>query len=303
VYGLQDGGQSFIGTSSRWSLFGGCVPSGTGFYCVPQSYSDPVPGFGTNTEWIEEVITDFANITTPAPPPFNAQLVPPVIELSNDENIRPVTSYAGDLIPYMSWNWTDLFTSPAPRFGLTEVLMRRMGTHPDGYFIIDPGPPQYDYEMYIPAPTMQEYYVVGEGYTTNHNQGIVSSAGDIEHNYFAFYDFDLQQMVCKRTPAAPANAVRLAEQMQVNMQSLSRANQFNFRLYPNPTLGEVHIDQAMLNSDYLLIDIQGKKILTGRVPATRFTLDLQALNISSGLYILNVWNAKGSLERKKILLQ
>ncbi|MFN3528576.1 MAG: T9SS type A sorting domain-containing protein [Bacteroidia bacterium] len=296
VYALRDGGQSLIGNAHRRTL----LPSCWGSFCPVQTYNDPVPGFVGVSSWVEEIIMDFANITHPAIPSF-PQLIPPFHELSDDINELPVTTFAGDLIAHAVWEWTDLFTSPAPRIGLHELLTRRFSLTPDGNVITDPVPP-YDYIMHIPAPGDHEYFIVGEGFTNTTNQGLVSTCGTEHFVYFAFYDYDVEQIVAKECPVTLTSPLRKAPEhfdiMENSLESFGK-----LKVYPNPVSEQLVVESDVLIVSLNIFDAYGRMVFNETTNSQIVQINIKALSLKPGVYNIQIHDLDGVINNNKILVK
>ena len=86
-------------------------------------------------------------------------------------------------------------------------------------------------------------------------------------------------------------------------------NNANIELYPNPTNGELHIktvgDEFAGKVTVSIVDITGKVVYstTQSIFGSNSIIDVNASNISKGIYLVNVRDENGKLAVKKLIIE
>jgi hypothetical protein len=76
----------------------------------------------------------------------------------------------------------------------------------------------------------------------------------------------------------------------------SYSNEKVFSVYPNPSVGSVHVrvsDQNLINQKYLITDLAGKELVCGILTAS--DTEVATVDLAAGVYILNIGNVKERL--------
>lgn len=295
VYGMENGGQHFIGSAQKKAASGQYIPhSGNpDWYCFLQTYSSPA---SVPNAWISDVMN--SNVGTMSCPPCagatNAQINPPPapIDLRADPNNLPVTTIGGDEVTYVSWAWND---RRSIRFGLDELLSRRLMLHPNQDTIWSfTGIGLVAFIMAVPAPTLNDYFIVGEGFSTGENQTIISTDATLDHAYYAFYEPNSTRIGFKRSLINPASPVRQAPKPTDKQLAKSQA-------YPNPTHGPLNIQTKGSIEFIEVLNLNGQLVFQqGFSGAKDVNISLPE-QLPQAMYFVLVRKANGSLD--KILVQ
>jgi hypothetical protein len=81
--------------------------------------------------------------------------------------------------------------------------------------------------------------------------------------------------------------------------SLEEVNLSSFSVYPNPASNEVVLFSEDINADYLILDITGKKVLSGNTNAKETTVDIS--NLKQGVYLVKFFNNEKYIGTKKLI--
>jgi hypothetical protein len=277
VYEMYDGGGSYIGSSQLMDLSSTYIPvtpAPPTFHSnvvFAQTYSPPA---WVANEWISDVMSNVAtSIISPGP---TTQLLFPLQSLFSDLNTRPVIAMAGDFITYTGWNWVDI---GGLRFGIDEVLSRRLMLTSDGNSQLGAIPPFNNtlYHFVIPAPTTNDYFVVGEGFTTPEPQALLSMDGTPDWSYYAFVGPNSDRIFYKRSFQNPTAAVRTSRpnlEAEIVKQSVNELS-----VYPNPSEGLFEIKAPYGIANIQLVGARGEMLLSKDMKglATTSQLDLNYL--------------------------
>lgn len=297
VYEMYNGSDSYVGSSQLMDLSSTPIPfapSPPSFVVWAQTYSQPA--WATN-EWISDVLSNtVTSIVSPGP---TTQLMFPFQPLFTDLNTGPVIAMAGDFITYTGWNWANI---GGLRFGIDEVLSRRLMLTSDGNSQLGALPPFNNtlYHFVIPAPTTQDYFVVGDGFTTPEPQTLLSMDGTPDWSYYTFVGPNSGRIFYKRSFQNSTAAVRTSRpnlEAKVVKQSVNELS-----VYPNPSDGLFEIKAPYEFAIIQLVGARGEtlisKFITGATTTTQFDLS----QMPNGIYTFIVNYQNAAPEYKRIVI-
>ncbi|MDP2188463.1 MAG: T9SS type A sorting domain-containing protein [Sphingobacteriaceae bacterium] len=301
VYEMYDGTDSYVG-SSQWMDLSDTYfpvpqpPNPFANIVFAQTYSQPA--WATH-EWISDVMSNFVtSIVSPGP---TTQLMSAAHNSFGDFNSGPVIAMAGDFITYTGWNWTNL-SVPIRSIGLEEVLSRRLILTSDGNSQLGATPPFNNtlYHFVIPAPTTNDYFVVGDGLTTPEPQTLLSMDGTLDWSYYAFVGPNSGRIFYKRSFQNSTAAVRTsrpnveAEMVNQSVKELS--------VYPNPSEGLFEIKAPYGIANIQLVGARGEILLSNDMKATTSTSQLDLNHLPNGVYTLSVHYQNAAPAYKRIVI-
>jgi len=295
-YELIDGGSSYIGSSQLQDVAGTSfpvpVPPPTNVV-FEQTYSPPA---FLNYEWISDVMNSpVGSIVTPAPAPFNNQINPPT-DLRFLPNTRPVTTFAGDLITYVAWDWNNTGFVGRPS-NTPEILSRRLMFGLDGNTTLLAGTL---YNHVIPAPTTTRYFAVGEGYNIPEPQSVVSIDGTNEWVYYMFTGPQSGRLYYKRSVQSGTAAVRHADSSIKTQQNTDAFSEIT--LYPNPATESVHVTTGEGINLITIMSSDGKWVKTNECNVKLKEHKLQLDAFSPGVYTLIISHLSGETVFHKLVV-
>lgn len=114
----------------------------------------------------------------------------------------------------------------------------------------------------------------------------LSPGTQIENTAHIFFDFN-EAIVTNTT----INTIRLES-------GIEEQGSLQVTVFPNPASNTVTIQSHIAKGGYTLTDVRGKTLLTGKINATKFTLDMSTL--SSGVYFISINDANSKVVGKVI---
>lgn len=81
--------------------------------------------------------------------------------------------------------------------------------------------------------------------------------------------------------------------------SLEEVDLSSFEMYPNPALNEVTLNSGDIDSDYLIVDITGKKVLSGNTEGNEVSVDVSGLK--KGVYLVKFFAQEEYIGTKKLI--
>lgn len=85
-----------------------------------------------------------------------------------------------------------------------------------------------------------------------------------------------------------------------NELNTSAFEYFTFKIYPNPATSNFTVVHSLNNSDLLITDTQGKKVLTKHKVKSNETIDISSLN--RGIYFVQLVNSQNSKQVKLVVV-
>lgn len=82
----------------------------------------------------------------------------------------------------------------------------------------------------------------------------------------------------------------------------SKSNKSLFKIYPNPTINNVTIEFEDTPSQLLMTDLRGTIILNKTIHQPIFKIDLDLINLLSGVYLIECKNNKGETRVEKLIV-
>lgn len=299
VYEMYDGSDSYVGSSQLMDLSSTPIPfapAPPSFVVWAQTYSQPA--WATN-EWISDVLSNtVTSIVSPGP---TTQWMSPTHNSFGDFNSGPVIAMAGDFITYTGWNWTNL-TMPFRSIGLEEVLSRRLMLTSDGNSQLGAIPPFNNtlYHFAIPAPTSNDYFVVGDGLTTPEPQTLLSMDGTLDWSYYAFVGPNSGRIFYKRSFQNSTAAVRTS---RPNLETKVVKRSVNeLSVYPNPSEGLFEIKAPIGITNIQLIGARGEILLSKDIKGLVTTSQLDLNHLPNGVYSLRVHYQNAAPAYKRIVI-
>lgn len=301
LYELYDGTNSHIASSQLQDVAGPSFPVAfppPSNVVFEQTYSPPS---NTNYEWISEILNTAINpIITPAPFPFNQQLVPPIRDLETYPNSGPVTTFAGDRITYLAWNWVNTGLPGRPS-NSPEVISRRLMYDLDGNTTTLFSPPfDTEFRHVIPVPTTSRYLAIGEGYLNSEPQTLISVDGDFDWVSYAFTAPQSGRIYYKRSFQNSTAPVRIARP-EVHAEAVINEN-VAFNVYPNPTSGPVEIQAEIPIKQVVILSLDGKVLKNFFLEGNKTTIDIDLSFLNAGVYPISVTSVNGNTDFVKIVI-
>jgi hypothetical protein len=295
-YELIDGGSSYIGSSQLQDVAGPpfpvLIPPPTNVV-FEQTYSPPT---SLNYGWISDVMNaGVGTIVTPAPSPFDIQLSPPANDLDNFQNSGPVTTFAGDLITYVAWDWNNTGFPGRPN-NTPEVLSRRLMLDLDLNTTLLTGTL---YNHAIPAPTTTRYFVVGEGYNIPEPQTVVSIDGTNEWVYYLFTSPLNGRLYYKRSLQSGTIAVRQSKPQTIEAQG-GRISEI--AIYPNPAKEYLYLNTGEGINLITLIGADGKMVKKIKCDVSSIEHEIPLGVVEPGVYTLLITQLTGETMFKKLVV-
>jgi len=134
------------------------------------------------------------------------------------------------------------------------------------------------------------------------NQQLVDNGKDTTYTYSFFtndanvryplieYDYDpITQQIVSDIAWLKAEPTTSIEEVDLSA----------FEMYPNPASNEVTLSSGDIKADYLILDITGKKIMSGNTNAKEKTIDISELN--KGVYLVKFFTSEKYIGTKKLI--
>jgi hypothetical protein len=293
-YELIDGGSSYIGSSQLQDVAGASSFIPPINVVFEQTYSPPV---FTNYEWISDIMNAWVGtIVTPAPSPFDIQLNSPVTNLDLFQNNSPVTTFAGDQITYVAWDWNNTGFAGRPN-NTPEILSRRLTFELDGNTTFLAGTL---YNHVIPAPTTTRYFAVGEGYNIPEPQTVVSIDGTDEWVYYMFTGPQSGRVYYKRSVQDRTAAVRQANTQNEMQQKTIAFSEIT--LYPNPATESIRVFTGEGVNLITIIGADGKRVKMTECNVKSKEHELQLNTLIPGIYTVMISNSSNESVFRKLVV-
>lgn len=100
-----------------------------------------------------------------------------------------------------------------------------------------------------------------------------------------------------------SSGISVVQSMPITSLGLVRGSKYALKVFPqhSPEMLTIEVDPVILNGEYLLLDLTGKIILRGKL-ANTFRTEVQIVNITSGIYIVQVVDKSTGIYSTKIAL-
>jgi hypothetical protein len=123
----------------------------------------------------------------------------------------------------------------------------------------------------------------------------ISNDGKITFNTVGTYTFTMTNEAITSNMDYPAKVIAT---IHVNETSITKVVQDRIKVYPNPTIGKLTIDnEQILIEQIILYDLQGRKLdIITNINDYTYILDLQ--QFVSGMYFLEIKTEKGIITKK-----
>jgi len=128
-------------------------------------------------------------------------------------------------------------------------------------------------KVYLQGHVLNQYtpIFIGRGSTTNTYELFLGAIDDIGIWSRALTQVEITKLFNSSTTSA-----------------IEAINKIDFKVYPNPasTIINLETNTPFINADYILTDLLGKTILSGKILNGNTTIEIE--NLSKGIYLLNV---------------
>ena len=121
-----------------------------------------------------------------------------------------------------------------------------------------------------------------EGLSIDYTDDILTIEGDLERLYIGGDHLYIANLLINEIPT-----------------SLTTLEQFDLKIYPNPTTGTINIDgKGLPGSEIQIIDVNGKVVLSENITSEKWQKDITSY--PSGIFWIRVWNDKKMVWSKAI---